>query len=238
MAKSFPGIPPEGLQFLSDLAANNDREWFAPRKTIFETKVKAPLLELIGELNAVLAKAAPDYVTDPAKSLYRIYRDTRFSKDKTPYKTHASALFWKQSLGKDTGAAMYLQIGPDGILVGGGIYMSEPDTLRAIREYAAENAVALRKILARPAIKSLFGEMSGESATRVPKGFDPAHPEVELLKRKQFLLFSTLDASIATTPKLYTELKSRFEAIAPFIEYLNVPVSGMKRIAEKRFFED
>lgn len=226
------------MQFLRELEANNDREWFTPRKAIFETKVKAPILELISDLNGVLAKVAPDYVTDPAKSLYRIYRDTRFSKDKTPYKTHASALFWKQSLGKDQGAAMYLQIGPDEVMCGGGIYMSEPDVLRAIREYAAGNAVELRKILSRPGVKKLFGEMSGESAARVPKGFDPAHPEVDLLKRKQFLLFATLEGGVATTPKLYTELKSRFEAIVPFIEFLNVPVAGMKRVAEKRFYED
>ena len=89
----FSGFPPETLKFLRALARNNRREWFQPRKETFETKVKAPMTELVEGINAELLAFAPDHITDPKKAIYRIYRDTRFSADKTPYKTHFAAIF-------------------------------------------------------------------------------------------------------------------------------------------------
>ena len=89
----FPGFPAEGLEFLRKLAKNNKREWFQPRKEIFEAKVKQPMIELVEAVNAELLKFAPDHINDPKKAVYRIYRDTRFSADKTPYKTHIAAVF-------------------------------------------------------------------------------------------------------------------------------------------------
>ena len=100
MPSGFTGFPAEAMTFLRGLNENNNREWFQAHKPVFEAKVKAPMLELIGELNSALVGFAPDYVTDPAKAYYRIYRDTRFSPDKTPYKTHISALFRPRGLDK------------------------------------------------------------------------------------------------------------------------------------------
>ncbi|MDQ2901160.1 MAG: DUF2461 domain-containing protein, partial [Acidobacteriota bacterium] len=107
MKSRFAGFPPEGIEFLRDLKANNDREWFQPRKAQFEEKVRGPMLELVSEIHAGMMKFAPEYVGDPVKGVYRIYRDTRFSKNKTPYKTHIAALFWRRGLGKDDGAGMF-----------------------------------------------------------------------------------------------------------------------------------
>src|ERR1700739_1604763 len=89
----FPGFPSEAITFLRGLTRNNRREWFQPRKEIFETKVKEPMTRLVESVNAELLKFAPDYINDPKKAIYRIYRDTRFSSDKTPYKTHIAAIF-------------------------------------------------------------------------------------------------------------------------------------------------
>ena len=90
---SFQGFPEAGMQFFRSLARNNRREWFQPRKHIYEEQVKAPMAELVTALNAEMMRFAPDHVVEPAKAIYRIYRDTRFSKDKTPYKTHVAAIF-------------------------------------------------------------------------------------------------------------------------------------------------
>src|SRR5947207_5514614 len=100
----FSGIPKEGVAFLRALSRNNDREWFQPRKEIFESKLKAPMEQLVEAINAELLKFSPDHITDPKKALYRIYRDTRFSKDKTPYKTHIAANFPHRNLVKHAAA--------------------------------------------------------------------------------------------------------------------------------------
>src|SRR5262249_16508112 len=96
MKNGFPGFPPEGIEFFARLMRNNRREWFQPRKAIFEEQVKQPMQELVAALNGELKKFAPEYVTDPDKAVYRIYRDTRFSKDKTPYKDHVAASFYRR----------------------------------------------------------------------------------------------------------------------------------------------
>jgi len=106
----FPGLPAEGVKFLSALARNNRREWFQPRKHIYEERVKAPMAELVTALNSEMMRFAPDYVNEPAKAIYRIYRDTRFSKDKTPYKTHIAAIFPRRGLEKHGGGGLYFSV--------------------------------------------------------------------------------------------------------------------------------
>ena len=103
MKNTFPGFPPEGIAFLRNLKKHNDREWFTPRKAVFEETVKKPMIELVGAIHREMLRFAPDYVGEPAKCVYRIYRDTRFSKDKTPYKTYASALFLRNGFDKYSG---------------------------------------------------------------------------------------------------------------------------------------
>src|SRR5271169_4367613 len=115
MNPTFAGFPPEALTFLRALKKHNEREWFQPRKETYEEKVKAPMIELVAVLMQRLADFAPEYVADPAKAVYRIYRDTRFSKDKTPYKTHIAAVFTPQGQGKESGAGYYFSVTPDEI---------------------------------------------------------------------------------------------------------------------------
>jgi len=223
MKTTFPGFAPEGIEFLRELKKNNDREWFTPRKQVYEEKLRLPMIELVRAIHGEMLRFAPRYVGEPAKCVFRVYRDTRFSKDKTPYKTHIAASFWRANAGKGTGAGYYFSVSPEEIEVGGGMYRPEPPALLAVRKRIADNHKEFRKTFETAALRKILGELWGESASRPPKGFDCDHAAMDLLKRKQFCLFATLDPSIATTSKLQKELVKRFEAMTPFIEFLNGP---------------
>jgi uncharacterized protein (TIGR02453 family) len=216
MASGFKGFPATGMAFLRELKENNDRDWFTPRKDVFEEHVRQPMLQLVSEVHAEMLRFAPGYVGEPKKCVYRIYRDTRFAKDKTPYKTHIAASMWSNAIGKQGGAGFYFSISPDDIEIGGGLYAPEPPLLLAVRRHIAENHKAFRK--------NLNGELWGESATRAPKGFDPGHPAIELLKRKHYILLASPRPAIATTSRLLPEIVKHFEAITPFIDFLNEPL--------------
>jgi len=225
MKSTFPGFPKEGMAFLRALKKNNDREWFTPRKAIFEATVRQPMIELVSAIHREMLRFAPQYVGEPAKCVYRIYRDTRFSKDKTPYKTYASALLLPNGFDKYAGcAAYYFAVSPENIEVAGGIYTPDRDVLLAVRQHIAENHKQFRATFSSPRVKKLLGELQGDSVSRVPKGFDPDHPAADLIKRKHYLLDTQLDPKLATTPKLLGELVSRIEAMTPFVEFLNRPL--------------
>jgi uncharacterized protein (TIGR02453 family) len=227
MKATFPGFPREGIEFLRALKKNNDREWFTPRKATFESTVRQPMIELVSAIHREMLRFAPEYVGEPSKCVYRIYRDTRFSKDKTPYKTFASALLLRNGFDKHTGgAAYYLSISPESIEVAGGIYMPDRDVLLAVRQHIADNHKEFRATYSKPKVKKLLGELQGEALSRVPKGFDPDHAAADLIRRKHFLLDTQLEAALATTPKLLSEIVVRLEAMTPFIEFLNGPLVG------------
>lgn len=229
----FPGFPSEGIAFLRSLKKNNDREWFTPRKAIFEDKVRAPMIELVSAIHGEMRRFAPDYVGEPAKCVYRIYRDTRFSKDKTPYKTYASALLLRRNFDKYAGsAAIYFAVSPENVEVAGGVYTPERDVLLAVRQHIAGHHEEFRATFETPKIRKLFGELWGESVTRVPKGFDADHPAADLIRRKMYMLDTHLDPKLAVTPKLFGEIVTRIEAMTPFVEFLNQPL--LKRQAKRK----
>jgi uncharacterized protein (TIGR02453 family) len=234
MKSTFPGFPPEGMAFLRALKKHNDREWFAPRKPIFEASVRQPMIELVSGIHREMLRFAPEYVGEPAKCVYRIYRDTRFSKDKTPYKTYASALFLRHGFSKYSGgAAYYFAVSPEEIEVAGGVYTPDRDVLLAVRQYIAENHKQFRATFGPPKVRKFFGELEGDSLARMPKGFDADHPAADLIRRKQYLLDARLDPKLATTPKLLGELVARLEAMTPFVEFLNRPLLA-RQSKEKR----
>ena len=217
-------FPPEALTFPRNLAKNNNREWFQPRKEIFETKLKAPMIELIEAINSELMDFAPEHVTDPKKSFYRIYRDTRFSTDKTPYKTHIAAIFPRKNLEKHASAGFYFHISSKEVGMASGMYMPGPDELRAVRTFLSEHHEEFRKVAKSP--EKLMGKLEGETVSRMPKGFDPESPAADLIRMKQWLYWKVLDPKIATTKKLRVEIVKRFRAAAPVVELLN---AGLKR---------
>lgn len=220
----FTGFPTEGMQFFRSLARNNRREWFQPRKQIYDEQLKAPMMELVTALNAEMIRFAPDYVAEPAKAIYRLYRDTRFSKDKTPYKTHIAAIFPRRGLVKHEGAGLYFSVSAKEIEVAGGVYMPGPDALLAIRTHLAERHEEFTRIIESRKLRALMGNMQGEQLSRVPKGFPCDHPAADLLRYKQWLFYVMLDPAIATTPKLLVEIRKRFEAMMPFLDLLNQPL--------------
>ncbi len=226
MPSGFPGFPPEAMQFFRGLQRNNNREWFLPRKPVFEASVKEPMYRLVETVNAALKGFAPEYRTEPGKAVYRFYRDTRFSKDKSPYKQQIAASFRHRAI--ENGAGFYFAVSHKETAVGGGIYMPPPETLRAVRAHIAENHRQFRKIIAAAPVRRLLGEMHGEQLTRVPKGYPPDHPAADLLRFKQYLLYIELPPDPATTPELYPSIVTRFRAMAPFLEFLNAPLPRRK----------
>ena len=234
MTPKFPGFPAAGIDFLKGLEENNNREWFQERKPIFDSAVKAPMMELIEAFNAHLAELAPKYVTPAAKSLYRIYRDTRFSKDKTPYKNHIAALFPHQNLPKNACAGFFFSIAANSIEFAAGLYSPEPDQLIAVRHYIAENHKELRKLINNSTLQKLMGPMKGDQLTRPPKGFPSDHPAADLVRHKQWVFYTsgTIDPRLATSPKLLSEFVVRTKALAPFVDFFNRPLVPMHRKKE------
>ncbi len=232
MAPGFPGFPREAMTLFRGLKRNNRREWFQARKHVYEEQVKAPMCALVEAVNAWLAGVARQYIREPEEAIYRIYRDTRFSADKTPYKTHVAANFPRRGLRKHASASLYFSVSPEELEVAGGVYMPQAEELRAIRMHLLERHEEFRRLAGERALRRLMGEMRGERLTRVPKGFPAEHPAADLVRYKQWLWYVTLDPEIATTAKLLPEIVRRFEVMAPVVEFLNEPLAPRRFTAE------
>jgi len=226
----FPGFPAEGMDFFKKLKRNNNRDWFQPRKEIFDRSLRAPMEALVEAINSKFVAFAPQFITEPKKAIYRIYRDTRFSKDKTPYKTHIAAGFNRAGMDRHVSAGYYFSVGADTIEIAGGIYMPGPDELRAVRTYLLEHHEEMRALHQNKALVKLVGPLQGEQLTRTPKGFPTEHAADDLIRRKQFYFYDTrLDPILAMSPKLLNELVKRFEAMAPFIDFMNNPLATRRK---------
>jgi uncharacterized protein (TIGR02453 family) len=231
LLKPFAGFPAAMPRFFRQLNKNNQREWFQPRKEHYQQQVLQPMTELVQAVNQELSKIAPEYVTDPKKAIFRIYRDTRFSPDKTPYKTHIGAFFVRRGL--TSGAAgLYMHVSAKDIYIGGGLYHPEREVLLTVREHVRDHYGELRKILSQRKLKALLGDLRGDCLTRAPKGFDPEHPAADLIKHKDWLLAAELEPAVATTPRIYPEILSRFRLIIPFVEFFNRALSARKKAKE------
>ncbi len=219
-----PCFSPRTLTFLRGLKRNNDRAWFAERKDQYERDVRAPMVALVERLAGDLRRFAPDLVASPKVSLYRIYRDTRFSEDKSPFKTQVGAFFPHRDLPKHRGAGLYLEIGPAGALVAGGIYMPQPSELLTLRQHVAANHSRFRTLVESPLFRKTVGPVTGERLRRVPRGFPADHPAAEYLKLRQFLGMRDYPAAFATDRAFYREVVKLFERMAPFVHFLNEPL--------------
>ena len=232
MHSPFRGFPPETLKFLRQLKRNNNREWFQGHKAIYEEKVKQPMVELVTALGGAMQGFAPELVTDPKRAIFRIYRDTRFSPDKTPYKTHIAAHFTPSGVAKNIGAGLYFHVDTEEVLVAGGVYMPQSPALRLIRNHVASHADELRRILGNPEFKKLYGGLQGEQLTRAPKGFSPDHPALDLLRYKHFVAWFERPAAFAETPGLFVLVLEGFVALMPLIRYLNAALRVATRLPD------
>jgi len=209
---------PETFRFLKDLKKNNDREWFAAQKRRYEEHLKDPSLRIIAAFAPELKKISPHFMATP-RSLFRIHRDTRFAKDKSPYKTHIG-LHFRHDHAKDAHApGYYLHIEPGGVFLGVGIWHPESSPLRAIREHIVEDPTGWKRASRAKAFASAF-ELAGDRLKRPPKDFDPEHPLIEDLKWKDYIGIAERPDSFVTDEGLPKALAKTFAAGTPFMRFL------------------
>ena len=225
MASGFSGFPQDLFDFLSELKANNDRDWFNANKDRYRASVVGPMTEFISAMDEVLAKVSDCFLADPRPtggSMFRIYRDVRFSHDKRPYKEHAASHF-RHIAGKDAHApGFYVHLEPDDVFFGGGIWHPPGPVLQRVREAIDEDADQWTGLTRSAAFKRRFGAVAGEGLKRPPRGFDPQHPCIEDLKRKSFFAMKHVDPELATTAKFLKEVERTFVAMGPFVEFLTL----------------
>jgi uncharacterized protein (TIGR02453 family) len=219
-----PRFSPRALAFLRALKRNNRREWFQPRKTEYDTLLRAPMIAIVERLAADFRGFAPELQTSPKTSLFRIYRDTRFSADKSPYKTQIAAVFPHRDLAKLGGAGLYFEVGPEGVWAGGGLYAPDTSQLQRVREHLVANLRRFRAIVESPAFRRAVGRLEGEKLQRVPRGFPPDHEAADYLRLRQFLGGREFPASFAASPRFYAGLLSVFKGTAPLVRFLNEPL--------------
>ncbi len=209
------------VSFLRALKRNNNREWFRERKDEYELHVRAPMVDVLARLSADFHSFAPELISDPKVSLFRIYRDTRFSSDKTPFKTAVAAHFPSRHFAKNLGAGLYFEVAPAWIWIGGGMYMPSTTDLQAIRNRIASTHPRLHRLVTAPAFKKTVGELTGERLTRVPNGYPKDHRAAHYLQFKQFIGGCEYEAAFATTRRFYPELLRVFKAVTPLVRFLN-----------------
>ena len=230
---AFTGFRPEAIQFLADLASNNDRAWFQPRKAEYERLLKEPLEALITALGEQFASRGIPLRADPSRSPFRIYRDVRFSKDKSPYKTHVAASFgWagddgdvveRRSHSENVHASGgYFHLQPGESNVGGGVWHPETSRLTAFRQGLVADLDGFRAIVEEPRFRKTFGTVGddGESLKRVPPGYPADHPAADLLRLKNVTFGRRLADKDATSPKLPVVIAESFEIGTPLMRYL------------------
>ena len=217
-------FPAEALRFLRALKRNNRREWFEAHRGDYEAYVRQPMTAIVERLAVDLRAFAPELVASPKVSMYRIYRDTRFSENKTPYKTHIAAVFPTRGLPKHEGAGAYFHISPDEVWIGGGMYMPQPRQLVAVREHIAGHVTQLRAIVESPGFLARVGPLHGDKLKRVPRGFAKDHPAAEYLKFRRFVAGADLPAALATSPAFYKTLLTTFRQVTPLARFLNAPL--------------
>jgi uncharacterized protein (TIGR02453 family) len=235
-AAAVPYFSADALKFLRNLARHNDREWFTPRKSEFEALLKEPMLAVVRKITDAMVDFAPSHVRPAEKSLFRIYRDTRFSNDKRPYKTHVAAWWSHQGLEKTSGAGYYFHVSPKEVVIAAGAYMPEKEQLAAIRHWLLDHHTEFRKLLARPTMRKVFTEFEGNALTRPPKGFPPDHPALDLIRHRQWGLSATLPPEMALDPKLATIVIKYFKLAAPVVVALNTPIAAALKPKKKVLF--
>ena len=209
------------LSFLRALKRNNDRDWFRARREEYECHVRGPMIALLDRLAVDLRTFAPELACDAKASLYRIYRDTRFSEDKSPLKTHVAAHFPLRGVPRGTGAGLYLEIAPQWVWMGGGLYKPSSADLRTIRSHIADTHPKLHRLVHATPFARMMGAMTGDQLTRVPRGYPREHPAADYLRYKQFLAGREREAAFAISPRFYSELVATLRATAPLVQFLN-----------------
>lgn len=217
----FEGFPKRGLEFLKRLRKNNNREWFQAHKHEYEEYVKLPMQSFIATLRSPLSKLAPEIEVNPKRSMFRIHRDTRFSKDKTPYKTHIAAVFHVRGDHWEGSAGYYVHIEPGGVYAGGGIYMPNGDQLKKIRKAIADSPKQFQEIVSDRKFVKRFKSLQGGKLQRTPLGFPKDHVMGEWLKYKSFYTGVELSERVCQSSSFTKKVVEVYSNLLPLVRFLN-----------------
>ncbi len=226
---SFGGFRPAALKFLRDLSRNNEKAWFEANRDVYEREVREPMRLLVETVDARLGGIAPEMVGDPRHSMFRIHRDVRFSKNKSPYKTNAGAWFYHRDAGRKVGTAgegggagFYFHIDPASCFMAGGIWMPARPALLRVREAIAAQPTALKRLTSSPGFRRRFDGLNEEAKLRrVPRGFPPDHPAAEWLKLQSLTASASIEQRVVTSARLVDRLCRDFELLVPLVRWLN-----------------
>ncbi|MEW4489973.1 DUF2461 domain-containing protein [Thalassoglobus sp. JC818] len=219
---TFNGFPPSVFQFLAELEANNDKDWFDANRDRYESEVRSPALEYIAAMQGPIEKISSHFRVEPKKvggSLMRVHRDTRFSKDKTPYKTNIGIQF-RHEAGKDVHApGFYLHISPEECFVAAGVWHPAGEDLAAIRKAIIKHSKDWKAAVSDAKFVKRFA-LTGDSLKRSPRGIDPDHPLIDDLKRKDFIGLSNFEPGLVTSPKFVNETAKAFKSADRLMAFL------------------
>jgi uncharacterized protein (TIGR02453 family) len=224
----FAAFRPAALRFFAGLRRSNTRPWFEANRSRYETEIREPLKALVEELDVRFARFAPEITGDPRRSLFRVHRDVRFSRDKSPYKVHAACWFYHQDAGRGVGseagggAGFYFHFSDREAFLGGGIWMPPRESLARIRDALAEEVEQFQAIVLAPRFRRRYGALDEEAMLkRLPRGFAPDHPAARWLRYQSFTVGRELDRRALLSPRLPELLAREYEALTPLVRWLN-----------------
>ena len=213
---------PKSFEFFEELERNNNRDWFLKNKSRYENEVREPMLAFIADFAPLLKKISACYVADPRPSggsMMRIYRNLRFSRDKTPYKTNAAAAFGHRDAGHFEAPSFYLSLSTSDGFAGVGIWHPQPEVAQKIRDAIVKRPPTWKKAIDDRKFRARF-ELGGEKLTRPPRGYDPAHPLIEDLKRKDFIGATEFTRKEVCSDQFLNQFTGACVAAAPFMKFL------------------
>ena len=240
-ATRFAGFRPEALRFLRRLKRNNRRDWFERNRAVFELELRDPMRALVEEMDVRFAQLAPELTGDPRHSIFRIYRDVRFSADKSPYKTNVACQFYHQDAGRGAGqdaqgagAGVYFQLDHDQCFVAGGMWMPARPALERIREAVAESPDALDRLVATPQFRRRFKALDTEDVLkRMPRGYAETHPAAKWLRYRSFTATRVLTEREVLNRRLPEMLARDFATLVPLVRWINRALGYSER--KRRF---
>jgi uncharacterized protein (TIGR02453 family) len=229
--QQFRGFRPQALAFLRGLKKNNRREWFEAHRDDFVREISDPMKALIEELDVRFAGLAPEFVGDPRRSMFRIYRDVRFSKDKSPYKTHAALWIYHRAPGRgvgkeiDGGAGFYVHLEPDASLVAAGLWMPPRPSLAKVREHFSHDLAGWKRAVTAPDVLKRLGGLNddddGVLLKRLPRGFEEGHPAEAWLRYNSFTMSRAYRDAEMLSPTLADKAMKDFALLVPMCRWLN-----------------
>jgi len=214
----------QSLDFLRQLKRNNRREWFEARREIYERDLKQPMLALIEKITQGMMDYAPAHIRPAQKCMLRIYRDTRFSADKTPYKTNLAAWWTRNGLEKTSGGGYYFHLTATEIIVAAGVYMPPKEQLLAIRQHLLAHPDEFKRLIESKKLRAKMTLHDPAALMRPPKGFPAEHPDIEWIKWRQWGVTATLPGGLALKPGLAAAIGAYFKLAQPLVDFLNEPL--------------